>query len=417
MPGAGVLKPVPRLITYKRFLRRWDIETGQVISSWPIPDQAVALAAQKALPNISSDGKMVFMRIDKATAKLPGRSSDIFVFFPELQAGRMLHGQDNETGSDFVASQDARLIASAFSSIVTEKPVPPIKVLTRTTNTGIRLWEVITGKEIAALKDQYFNVATWSKDGRMIACANSKAKDQVRSAPNWQINVWDSATGRLICQFDDVPAEIKALAFSPDTKHLAAGLGDTTVLLYDIGKVDPRFKTAANLTTMDLESRWAELGGESATAAHQAIGALVLSPKEAVPFLRERLKPAVAVDAGKIRKWLAELDSEVFATRQVATKELEAVADEADQTIKNALERDLPLETRRRLEQILKTLVDSPPPEIVRSIRAIMVLERIASPEARAVLATLGKGRAQKPDDRGKTQESIERLGNGKVSH
>ena len=122
-----------------------------------------------------------------------------------------------------------------------------------------------------------------------------------------------------------------------------------------------------------------------------------------MPFLRERLKPAVAVDAGKIRKWLAELDSEVFATRQVATKELEAVADEADQTIKNALARDLPLESRRRLEQILKTLVDSTPPETVRIIRAIMVLERIASPEARAVLATLGKGVPPRSrDDRGR---------------
>jgi hypothetical protein len=44
---------------------------------------------------------------------------------------------------------------------------------------------------------------------------------------------------------------------------------------------------------------------------------------------------------------------------------------------------------RRRLEQILKTLAEYPVPEIVRTIRAIMALERIGSPEAQAVLVAL----------------------------
>ena len=47
---------------------------------------------------------------------------------------------------------------------------------------------------------------------------------------------------------------------------------------------------------------------------------------------------------------------------------------------------------RRRLEQISNTLSDIPGPETVGTIRAIMALERIGSPEAQAVLETLAQG-------------------------
>jgi len=50
------------------------------------------------------------------------------------------------------------------------------------------------------------------------------------------------------------------------------------------------------------------------------------------------------------------------------------------------------LETRRRLEQILNLVSGVPAPETLRTIRAIMALERIGSPEAKSVLETLAKG-------------------------
>ena len=50
------------------------------------------------------------------------------------------------------------------------------------------------------------------------------------------------------------------------------------------------------------------------------------------------------------------------------------------------------METRRRLEQILSALSDVPGPDTLRTIRAIMVLERIGSPEAQGVLEALSRG-------------------------
>jgi len=57
--------------------------------------------------------------------------------------------------------------------------------------------------------------------------------------------------------------------------------------------------------------------------------------------------------------------------------------------LRAALKDDLPLETRRRLNQLLE---DPPSLETLRSIWAIAVLERIGNAEAIDVLESLGKG-------------------------
>ena len=94
-----------------------------------------------------------------------------------------------------------------------------------------------------------------------------------------------------------------------------------------------------------------------------------------------------------IRQWIGELESENFAVRQAAAKELEKIGQQVEPPIQEALQRKITLETRRRLEQIVKNLPeDVAGPDIMRTIRAIMALERIGSPEAQAVLETLAHG-------------------------
>jgi hypothetical protein len=53
---------------------------------------------------------------------------------------------------------------------------------------------------------------------------------------------------------------------------------------------------------------------------------------------------------------------------------------------------DNPLETRRRLKLVLDIVTTTPAPEDLRTGRAIMVLERIGSADARAVLEALAGG-------------------------
>ncbi len=143
--------------------------------------------------------------------------------------------------------------------------------------------------------------------------------------------------------------------------------------------------------------------------AHQAIGAFVTSPKEATPFLRAQLKPVLALNSAKIKKWIADLNSEVFAVRQTATKELEKAGDRIIAPVQKELQKQPPLEMRRRLEQILKTIPDNPGTETVRTIRAIMVLERIGSSEAQSVLESLARG-APGARETEEAKASLERL-------
>ena len=67
------------------------------------------------------------------------------------------------------------------------------------------------------------------------------------------------------------------------------------------------------------------------------------------------------------------------------------------------------MEARRRLEHVLNTVTDVPGPEIVRTIRAIMALERICSPEAQGVLEALARG-APGARETEEAKASLERL-------
>jgi len=92
-----------------------------------------------------------------------------------------------------------------------------------------------------------------------------------------------------------------------------------------------------------------------------------------------------------MQKLIADLDSGTFAVREAATKQFKALGEQVEPVMRAALKGDLPLETRRRLNQLLD---DAPSPATLRSIRAIAVLERIGNAEAIDILESLGKGAA-----------------------
>jgi hypothetical protein len=110
-----------------------------------------------------------------------------------------------------------------------------------------------------------------------------------------------------------------------------------------------------------------------------------------MPFLQSRLKPIVVADATAMNKLITDLANGTFAAREAATKQLKALGEQAEPGIRAALKGDTPLESRRRLRQLL----DGPPsPATLRMFRAIAVLERIGNAEAVDLLATLAKGAA-----------------------
>jgi hypothetical protein len=140
------------------------------------------------------------------------------------------------------------------------------------------------------------------------------------------------------------------------------------------------------------------------------MGALAAAPREAVPFFKDHLRPVPAVDEGQLARWIADLDRDEFARREAAATELAKLGGSAETALRRALAGEPSLEVRRRLERLLANLrQNSLAPDTLRVVRAVEVLEHLATPGARQLLTTLAEGA---PDAR-ETQEaqaSLERL-------
>jgi hypothetical protein len=120
---------------------------------------------------------------------------------------------------------------------------------------------------------------------------------------------------------------------------------------------------------------------------------LVDSTDQTVGFLRQKLSPVASVPEDRILPWIRALDSPKFEERERAAKELQAFGDPAKSPLKKALAQRPGPEVQRRLERILEAL--TPTEERLHKLRAIEVLERIATPEATDVLRRLSGGDRQ----------------------
>ena len=124
-----------------------------------------------------------------------------------------------------------------------------------------------------------------------------------------------------------------------------------------------------------------------------AIGKMTMLPKETVKFLDTKLQPVPAIDGDVINKLVADLDSSSFAARQKATTELQKLGLLARPALEKMMEKPPSAESRSRAKQLLDKL-DGPvsSTDELRVIRAVEVLERVGTVEAKDLLGRLAKG-------------------------
>jgi hypothetical protein len=136
---------------------------------------------------------------------------------------------------------------------------------------------------------------------------------------------------------------------------------------------------------------------------------LTASPDQTVTLLKSKLQPAPApAEREHVARLVADLDSDDFAVREKAAQELVKLGDGIESVLRQALEGKPAAETTRRLRDLIQK-AQGWPPQRLREFRAVEVLERIGSQEARQLLKTLAEGA---PEAR-LTQEakaSLERL-------
>jgi WD40 repeat protein len=247
------------------------------------------------------------------------------------------------------------------------------------------LWDVAAGREVRQFKGAARQVGklAFSPDGRTLACAS---EDGVT------VRCWEVATGEERRRFVGHRGEPRALAFSADGTLLASGTTDTTAVVWDVaGRLTPR---QGPPTAREVEAWWADLLGDT-VRADRAIWALTTAPEQVLPLLRKGLKPVAPPDANRLARLLADLDSKNFAVRKQAAAELEQLAELVEPALRRALAEKPTLEVARQLEGLLERATNvarSPRGEALRGVRALEVLEHIASPEARTLVEALAAG-------------------------
>jgi WD40 repeat protein len=247
-----------------------------------------------------------------------------------------------------------------------------------------QLWEVATRKEIGRLPRHFKGYqASLSPDGRFVAAGTADGLllyDWVRSEECLRLD----GSGR--------GGATRAM-FSPDGKTLLSDIGaHASCLVWDIADVLQRPLGDLKAERADLERWWAELRGDDAGTAYRAAWNLVRARPQALPLLQSVLKPVAVVDGPEVERLIKDLEAPRFETRDRAARELEKRGEAVEGRLRRVLRGKATLEQRRRVEAILKKLGPSPTPERVRALRGVFVLERIGTPEACRLLASLAAG-------------------------
>jgi hypothetical protein len=146
-------------------------------------------------------------------------------------------------------------------------------------------------------------------------------------------------------------------------------------------------------TIDELPLLWTRLGVRNAADAYAVIQRMA-SGDETVSYLGGQLRPAAIVAADRIRQLVLDLDHPTFDVREQAARELERLGSAATRELQTAQAQPGSLEVYCRLQRLIERATSAViwSPEELQAVRAIGVLERIGSDEARAVLAALARG-------------------------
>ncbi len=289
------------------------------------------------------------------------------------------HSQAGPEGHSLAFTPDGRSLVFAAGS----DRVVRLEVATG----GVR-WSASAGEPLTAV--------AVSPDGRAVAGCGPFGQ---------VVRVWDADTGAELAKLRDRQGPVVAVQFAGGALVSAGGAGVVRVWRVPV-------KPAGRSAAADLDRSAARLAGADPAAAFAAIRELAADPA-AVRLARGHLKPAArphVATAAEVRKLVAALSGEDFDARQAAADRLRKLAPAAATELLRARKVTADPETAFRLDQVLRDAGRLPGDVTPAEARWLELLERVNTPEARAMLKELAAGDPDAPLSRD-AADTLARMG------
>ncbi|QJW95270.1 sigma-70 family RNA polymerase sigma factor [Frigoriglobus tundricola] len=249
-------------------------------------------------------------------------------------------------------------------------------------STAIKAWNLETGKLRAAFDgpETGANCLAVAPDDRTVAVGTHHGG----------VRVYELATGKCRAEFRGHEGGVTAAAFTPDGRRLISGGSDTQILVWDLlGPLPGRAGPA------DAGRAWADLLSSDAARADRAMRHFASAPAAAVTHFQKHLVADQGPDPKRVQKLVEQLAAPEFADREAAQAELERIGPEVVPALRDAIRAAGSAEVVSRAGELVNKLDPAPVTgEALRHVRAVEVLERIGSADARNVLSALATGAA-----------------------
>lgn len=354
-------------------IRLWDARSGKLLRSFPRIG-GVRTPHPRAF---SPDGRTLAI----GPAFPDNRIIHLYETATGKEIGRLVWGDSTDV-NDLLFTPDGKTLLAAHRRQSEMEGGPKER---GDEEDGLRFWDRASGREVRRIPMpvHWDQAMVLSPDGKTLAVSVGDS-----------IILWELASGSERGRFSGHREWVRSLAFSPNGRLLASGSYDHTACVWDATGICPDGKWFLRpVKQEELERLWTDLGKKDGVGAYRAIWRLASSGPAAVAFLSQRLRPIPRVEAERLTRLVADLDSDRFETRERASAELRRLNEQAEASLRKALAAKPSLEMSRRLRALLepveKGILSA---EQLHALRAVEVLEHIGTVEARRLLRELAKG-------------------------